>query len=638
MTFAIRLLLFFYLLSACSIDAMASDKSLPELRKAFLQAEQYIQQHRDHDYFAVADALKDYVLYPYLSYQWLSEHLEDEVSIRQFLHDFAESRYAPLLNEKWLGYLGKTQNWQVFLSQYHGSDDFEMQCFFASALQHLGQQQSANEAARNLWLTGKSLPANCELLFSSMKQSFYGDRELLWQRFQNALEQGNNRLAEDMLTKLPEAEQKNARLWLALHRQPQTVVDKADWKRSYEQAGLLFVHAIKRWLETDPSAALQTWDAEKNDYSIATGIVADIEKRLALALAVRHDNRAYARLASLADKDDSTREWRVRAALYEQNWPQVIDAVTDLDQDQRREEKWQYWQARALVQIGQTEQAKVLYQSVSKDRSVYGFLATERIQQPISLINQPILVSGQELESLQQHDDFLVVKEFLALERKIEAKRQWRYAIAKLKDRELVAAAKLAQYWQLPALAISTIAKASVWDDLELRFPLQYADSVQRIAMTGNFNPAVIMGLIRQESVFDETAGSSAGAKGLMQLMPTTAKEVAVESKLAWGGESTLYDPQINIQYGSAYYQKLLKRFNGHYLPATAAYNAGPNRVRQWLPQNKAIPGDIWMETIPYKETRGYVAAVMTNSIVYQQRLGRNGPAAMDLLRDVMPG
>jgi soluble lytic murein transglycosylase len=186
-------------------------------------------------------------------------------------------------------------------------------------------------------------------------------------------------------------------------------------------------------------------------------------------------------------------------------------------------------------------------------------------------------------------------------------------------------------------VAIATAAKANAWDDIDLRFPLLYSQTLLQQGQQQQVDPAWLYGLTRQESAFDAHAESSAGAKGLMQLLPETAKTVARHNAISSNGGLNLFQPELNIALGSAYFNSLLKQFNGQYLVATAAYNAGPHRVRQWLPQ-QALPADIWAETIPFKETRGYVAAVFLYALIYQQRLQRGSLQPGQLLHTVRAG
>lgn len=639
MTFVIRLLWFVAFLSLPSgIDLLDSEVSLLQQRKAFVQAELYIQQHRDEDYLIIAESLKDYVLYPYLHYQWLSEHLQDQNAVQQFLLEYVQSRYASLLHDKWLRYLGESRDWLNFLRYYKPSDDEALQCYWALALLQQKQPSLAESKARELWLTGKSLPVACESgLAETLPEVFQDDRGLLWQRFRNALLRDNQPLINKLINAMRDDERHRAELWLNLHRRPKSVAEPGDWKHNDPEAGVLFAHAIERWQDDNPVDAVRVWEDEQAGFLLPEQRRSEVERVLALGLAVRRDPRAFDRLSALMVKDGVSREWRVRAALFVQDWAKVLMAIADLEPGQRQQPKWLYWQARALEAMGQGEMAKQLFSDVARDRSIYGVLAADFVGIAVDWQDKPLQVASHELAQLQASDEFQAFAELRALQRSSEAKRQWRHAISHLSAHDLMLAAKLAQYWQVPALAISTIAKAGVWDDLSLRFPLHHLDAVERQAQRQHIEPSVILGLIRQESAFDATAESSVGAKGLMQLMPATAQEMATQEHITWSDPTLLFEPSLNVELGSAYFGKLMKRFQGRYLPAIAAYNAGPNRVKQWLPLDRSLPGDIWMEIIPYKETRNYVAAVVSNSLIYQKWLLSEAPKSSDLLSELRP-
>ena len=238
-------------------------------------------------------------------------------------------------------------------------------------------------------------------------------------------------------------------------------------------------------------------------------------------------------------------------------------------------------------------------------------MAADAVNKPYSFADKPVFLAGNVLETLAQQTDFKVIQELTILNREAEAKRQWWFTVKKLPKEQLMIAAKLAQQWQWDQVAIITLVKADYWDDLALRFPVNYLSQVQNNAYWQNLDPAIIFGLIRQESMLDKNARSAVGARGLMQIMPETGQQIARTLNEPWQAENSLFNPDVNIKYGAFYYKQLLNRFNGHFALATAAYNAGPNRVVKWLPNDRSIPADVWIETIPFKETRKYVTSVL---------------------------
>jgi len=638
MKYGIRPMMLILLVIGYFSVVSAWEKSLTAMRSTFLQAEEYIKQDRDTDYFALADTLKSYPLYPYLQYQWLVKHLDDHHAVQTFLLDHASTRYAGLLHRRWMAQLGERQEWRTFIKHYKPGTDDDLECYFARAQYFSGQQQAALATAQRLWISGTNQPAACDALFDLLKADSAFSADLVWDRFQTALALNNVDLAKSVLPLFKNTDADIANLWLKVQQHPQAIKQAAFLQKAGPKAGVLLPYAITRWLEDDPQSALATWNTLKKHVKVTDDLIADTEKKLGMALAFRRDEKAYQRLSIYAGDDVSAQEWRIRAALSQQNWPDVLTAIAALSPEQRNQDKWQYWQARALAASQQTQQADIIFQAIAPDRSFYGFLAAEHINTDINLSHKHLLADNDSIETLQNTPDFVAIKELLTIDRRPEATRQWWYAIAEFDTRQLAIAAKLAQRWQWPSMAIFTAAKGNLWDDMELRFPLHHDTLVSTYADHNQLDPAIVFALIRQESAFDSFAGSSAGAIGLMQVMPKTARQIAADLKEDWRNDYNLLSPEINIKYGSHYFKQVLDQFNGHVVLATAAYNAGPARVKQWLPQKQALPADIWIETIPYKETRNYVSSVLMYSLIYQKRMHRNRLNLSDLLQEIPAG
>jgi len=173
---------------------------------------------------------------------------------------------------------------------------------------------------------------------------------------------------------------------------------------------------------------------------------------------------------------------------------------------------------------------------------------------------------------------------------------------------------------------------------LSLRFPTAFSQSVAGQGQLRQIDSSLLFGIIRRESGFDPLVGSPAGAQGLMQLMPATAEQMAQRLNEKLPGANALLDPDRNVRLGSAYFRGLLDRFSGQTVLAIAAYNAGPNNVDRWLPAKSSLPADIWIETVPFVETRQYVKAVLTNQAIYRYRFEGEAMRLSSALSIVAPG
>lgn len=621
---------------AVEIVPRYTDEEIAELRQIFLQAEEALKKRHDADYFLLSDQLKEYPLYPYLQYQWLKNNLGRERQVKYFLQTYQSSRYARLLKHRWLTHLARNNQWQTFLEFYTNTSDANLNCYHHWAQYKTGDKQTALNGAAELWAVGKSQPKTCDPLFAQLKKSSQFNQALFWQRFDAAMQSNNIGLAKYVKQLMTPANQKTAGLWLKLYRDPERYLATLLSFNKTAQMPLMLTYAIHRLSRTDINQAVALWDKNKSNFTVDKERVEKLEKRLASKLAYDNEAGAYERLGQLNDADTHSKTLRIRLALQQQNWPRVINAIADLNSEDQAQEKWQYWLARAYQETGKSIQADEILSKLAKERDFYGYLAADRLDRLYQLVDKPIEVTPQEIAAIRNHKEFRAAFEFMALDRERVAKQQWWHALRQLDKSEYPAAAKLAQQWQWDEIAIFTIAKVKQWDDIDLRFPLSYADKIHQNAAEQNLNPVILFGLVRRESAFNKDAYSPVGARGLMQIMPQTARQIAKDLNERWTGKKDLFNPVKNLKYGSYYYQKLLNQFDGHYALALAAYNAGPSRVKQWLP-DESIPADIWIETIPYRETRNYVTSVLVYAMIYQQRINSTELTMHDLTREVQP-
>ncbi len=626
-----------WMCSLLLLPSVALSDKLNDQRQAFLQAEKYLSEKNEAGFLEVTSSLSDYPLYPYVKYQWLKDHTDQTDQVLAFLSTYKDTRYAGLLRSKWLDYLAEHERWDDFIKHYEVNESSADDCQYQWAQYQTGKQQLALVEAKRLWLSGRAAEKRCQPLFSALQNSPLITPDLIWQRFEMAIEGNDIETARSTSILLKESARKNAENWLQLHQKPELVDDSRFWQEKTDQTGRLFAHTIKRLANANLEKALAVWDGKKSDVAIDGQTAQAVERKLGMALLGKKDNRAYNHLNKVIHADDETRAAKVRAALLEQNWQHVNSALTELTLDEQQEPKWQYWQARGLQEIGKKQESNKVYAELAKDRSYYGFLAADTVNVPYQITDQPVSVQQADLKQLSEQIEFKACYEFKFLNFDLEARRQWQFAIKDLPKEKLLTAAKLAQQWQWDQIAITTLVKADYWDDMALRFPVLYLTEVQTSADKHGLDPALLFGLMRQESMLDKNAVSSVGAKGLMQLMPETARTVARTLLEPWQSDNDLFKPELNINYGGYYFKDLLTRFGGHVAVAGAAYNAGPNRAKKWLPITSPVPADIWIETIPFKETRKYVSTVLSYAIIYQQRLKKGSLKLKNLLRDVTP-
>jgi len=615
--------------------------SVIEHRGKFLKAEKWLQQNKDFEFLNVIDDLKTYPLYPLLQSKWLRKNLHEDAAIIKFLNTYKLEKSAAVLRRHWIKKFIVQQKWQKFLTYYNPKDNkTSFQCYYQLAQYHVGNREAALKATSKLWLTPKSLPAECNDLFNLFKTTTYYSPELIWQRFQMALEKGkkgNISLANYLQKTLPKSDQAAAALWLKVHKKPTLITNSKSWNSKSFKAADIFAHGLSKLSRKNITLAQKTWREQQHNFQLKDTQKDKVKKYFGLRLAYQgkfitsHDY-----LSTIIKPDSEARIWRVRVALRLQNWRNVQAALENLSVEEQQLENWRYWQARTWEQLNQNIKAQALFTELAQERSYYGFAAADKVNLPYKFNNVPIPATSTALATFAQQPAFQVVQELQNIGRETEAKRHWWFAIKLADNEQIKMAAKLAQQWGQIPTAVFTVAKAKYWDDVELRFPLAFQSEIKYYAQQQNLNPAVVFGLIRQESVFNSQAGSHVGARGLMQIMPATGKQIARELKDKWGSTSSLHNPNTNIRYGTYYYKKLVNKFAGKFALAAAGYNAGPNRVKLWRPQVQ-MPMDIWIETIPFDETRKYVSVVLMNTIIYQDRLQQTGLKMQNLLPMVHP-
>ncbi|MFI3137322.1 MAG: transglycosylase SLT domain-containing protein [Methylococcaceae bacterium] len=620
----------FFVVPAFSADVVAQ-------RLDFLQAERLLSNHKSVEFLAVIESISDYPLYPYLKSKWLKENLDQTEQIKQFLARYPDSRYANQVRVQWLDTLAKQASWQDVITYSQASDNVENQCLFNQARYLSGQQEVALLAAKPLWLLGEDLPPQCDFLLDAFKKSAYFSQALILERFDAALQKNKLPLAQHLKSLLDKQGKDVADFWLRLHSQPELIQSASFTQMPSDYQGRMVAYAVQRLIPKTPLLAAMIWDTRALELSLTAERQQQITQALALAFANNKLPGAFERLMQVTLADDDIKEWRVRVPLVAQNWVQVAAAIASLSTEEQAKSRWRYWQARAQEQLGHNDLAIDLFKQLALKSDYYGFLAADHVQLPYTFVDNPVQVEPQLKAALLDNEVVKSVQELRYHQRESEAQKQWWYMIKRLDKDNIKAAAKIAQEWQWQQMAIFTIAKAEEWDDLSLRFPVFYQQSVLDSAANNALDPALVFGLIRQESAFDQEAASPVGARGLMQIMPATGAQIAREMQEPWGSARSLLDPAVNIKYGTHYYSKLLQRFKGHAALAAAAYNAGPHRVSTWLPVLTGVSADIWVETIPFKETRKYVSSVLGYAMIYQQRLQREGLKLQDLMRDVTP-
>jgi soluble lytic murein transglycosylase len=380
------------------------------------------------------------------------------------------------------------------------------------------------------------------------------------------------------------------------------------------------IFALQRLARTSPqdaAARLRPLAAEfeQDDREFLWG-------RLGYYGALFHDPEALAWFARAGRLDDNQLEWKARAALRAQNWTELLEAVQAMSEGVQSEPEWRYWKARALKEQGNAAEANALLAPLSTGHEFYGLLATEELGEVIGPPVESYRPAEDEIAAVAALPAIRRALALYGLNLRFEGNREWLWAIGDFDDRQLLAAAEHARRNQLWDRAINTAERTRSLHDFGLRYLAPYREELRAHALEYGLDEAWVYGVVRQESRFVADARSSAGAMGLMQLMPATARWVAGKLGMKGFRQTAVTDLDINISLGTYYLRHVLDTLDNHPVLASAGYNAGPGRARAWRPDSP-MEGAIYSETIPFDETRDYVKKVMANASHYARILGR---------------
>lgn len=590
-------------------------------RSFFLKAKQAALDGNRFKFFILANQLRDYPLYPYLVFIDITQRLnKDEVSekeILKFLKYYNDTVLGDRLRDTWLFYLAKKNIWLEYLKYYQESNNSELQGKYAQALLNTNQSAMAFRQLSKVWLTGKTLSEDCENLFKIWQQSGNLSSELIWKRAQLAIASGNNDLL-DKLKKWSPADQKNdIQLWESVSQNPKLLNNPSLFQPITSHRKEIVLDGFLRWSKLNSNDLIKLWPQLKNAYSLNNDERQQIIKAIAIALARDNNEKAVSWLNNIdpAYVDKRVREWRIRSALAQQNWVLASARLEQLPAEEKKSECWKYWEARVKKEKGDTNAGEKIFRELSTKLDYYGVLASSQLCKTYQLPNKSITenYSSRKLFSIPAIRRAI---ELYSLQLVPDARREWQWAISRMDQAQLLAAANLAYQLRWYDRAIAAVAKAKDFNNVTIRFPLAYSQDILIAAKKNKIEPAWILAIARQESNFMPDAKSNVGALGLMQLMPATAKLLAKMNI----SDQQLLNSTTNIALGTQYLKELLVRYKGNLIMATAAYNLGPTRLKKWLPLYQDLPNDIWVEILPWQETRDYIKAVMLGKAVYEQK------------------
>lgn len=612
-----------------------SQKALRENYQKWLSSYQSLSFQEQKNLLAT---IKNYPLYPYAAVQFFQNNIK--VVSPKMVSDFVKQNHDfPLtspLTQAYLTELSKRQDWYSIVS-FPKDNSISSNCRYQYALLQQGNSnQTIFDTVESLWITGKELPSACNPLLDAWAKTGKRTSNLILLRIELAVEANNLKLARH-LTNLLDSDYKTTKSnLLALFNNPRKLEDFSKNIETSSFTKKIILDSFSRLTKVDIKLAEKLLPQLIKQQKLNGNEQALLQKSLANRYfndSVTAEQIKWRDNYIAKSHDTSLIEKRIRLAINENNYTDIAYWLAQLTPKDQLKEDWQYWQARVLLNNYQKNKAHNILHSLITKRSFYGMISAQILNQPYSPNNQSPKITHSEISTLKtKYDNQPFIKrinELRYLGMLPESSREWRYRLNSQKDNNEYL--KLAQYAMQKGwgdLSIQATITGKLWNNWTERLPIMYQNIYHDALKDKTISLSYTLAISRQESAFDTTAQSPAGAKGLMQLMPTTAKEMAKKmGSITYVSPSQLFDPKINIQLGTYYLNSVYQQNDNNRILSSAAYNAGPRRVKHWLNESGGkLDAVAFIDSIPFTETRNYVKSVLIYDYIYQTILGKKNP------------
>lgn len=619
---------------------IATTPTLIAQRKYFADAERAIKSGDTDTALSIQNNyLRNYPLSLWIDYWYLANNMDVSKypQVKQFINSKVHQELGLLLKSKYIEYLSSVGQYKLvsdLIGKKPFQDDSEMaksqqalQCRFYEVRWQQGiADVTAAAFASKMYLQLSPYPSSCAGLIYLWGQNGYLDDKVQLEKFERAYITKNYTETTRSLAHGLEQTQFASRVAqeMSLYDNPAAVLS-LDYVEGDENTQRTAVLAFKRFANIDPKSATPAFEAFAEKFKISDTERLEIFQIIAKGFLSRQSTEEE---VQWVDRNLPAVVWseeikimRMRKAIWFAQWQIVYDLYDHLTELDKNAVNWRYWKARAAREIGRTQESKSLMAKVAKDRSFFGFLAAQELSLKMPFNHEHLSKSAQWPQTVAKNKAAVRFFEFRAL-KDSNAAIEWR-EIAKTGTND---EAMLMAEWALStgniSYAISSVVAGQRWSALDYRFPKPFLTLYQKYSSYSNVPISFLYGISRQESMLNPDIKSPVGAVGLMQLMPGTAKMVSKKNNWSYSGTGDLVVPENNIRLGSAYLRDMLDRFDNNRILAAAAYNAGPGRINIWKSKDgKGRDAAMYVENIPFKETRQYVQNVLLYDTIYKKLL-----------------
>jgi soluble lytic murein transglycosylase len=615
--------------------AAAADEDIGQ--RDFMAALQRVRLHLPD--LPDSPQLRSYAIHDYLVAARLRRDLSAggdadlDARIDEFLQAHAGQPVARALRHDWLASLAQRGRWDWFLPRATDVVDPLLTCDRLAGLLATGATAALAPEALARWSLPQKQPAQCGDAFMWLRQQGLITPALAESRTRAALVADNPRLAREFAADVAAPQAIEFLRWSDLLESPKSALNVLATHPALPIGPEALAAGFDKLARSDVQAAFALLPQLTARADNTPALQSRLQRSLALGLAYDRDPKALTAFENLPldAVDNQVQEWRVRAALYAGDFDKVRAWTEQMPPSLASLPRWRYWHARAMAATAGEDAAAPLFAEIADLRDYYGYLAADRLHRSYrmnaraspddiatqrALAGEPAVIRAHQLFDCNLSDD---------------GASEWNSAMADAGNALKVQAARLAARWGWYSQSIATLAQTGEFDDLNLRFPRPYADSVERAGKLAQVPGDWILAIMRQESLFRRDALSRADARGVMQMLPATAAAVARRWHMAPPGRDALFDPAVAVPLGAAYLRELLDKYAGNLALALAAYNAGPAAVEHWMPP-QSEEAAIWIENIPYNETRGYVQHIVEHIVAFAYVRGAEPPRLATLL------
>jgi soluble lytic murein transglycosylase len=565
-------------------------------------------------------------LFPYLQYEDYRNR-RGEVAVTEmaeFLNSHRDWAFSPGLRSSWLKTLAKKKRWADLVAHSGGITETGLRCQRIHGQIILKQLDGVLGEAQTLWTAAKSQPDECDPVFDWLIKNDGITESLAWERIRLAMTKGNRGLIKYLKRFVPEHQRRWLDDWQSLSHAGYSRLERARSWPENEITRMITATSLQRLARIDAATASKKFQLLESHFNWGETQRAAILRDIALYSAVGLENDTHGHMTRVPAKyrDAQLLEWWVRYLLSKQDWQSLAAVIGQMPEETRNDDRWLYWLAQAGLRSGQVKTPSEALAGLARKANYYGFLAADELGLEYNICPSQPDIDNAEIDRLAGMEGFKRALELRKAGLDNWATEEWTLAASRLSPAELKGAAALANREHWHDRVIFALGNSGDLDFYEWRFPLIWEEEVKREAMANQLDPAWVYGTIRSESAMLETARSSANALGLMQITPATGKRVARKFGLAWSGSSQLKTIGGNLPIGTAYMSELLQDYRNNPVLVSGSYNAGPNAVNQWLDTRPLGEAAVWVETLPYFETRDYIPRVLAFTTLYQWRLG----------------